>query len=79
MRIFVYLVYVVNIILYFFDRLIGNFNNIVGNVFLNNNLINIVGMYSINDNKLWIIVNNKYFIYKKYIFIIKNNINERRK
>lgn len=37
MRIFVYLVYVVNIILYFFDRLIGNFNNIVGNVFLNNN------------------------------------------
>lgn len=44
MRIFVYLVYVVNIILYFFDILIGNFNNIVGDVFLNNNYINIVGM-----------------------------------
>lgn len=36
-------------------------------------------MHSTNDNKPWIIVNNKYFIYKKYILTIKNNTNERRK
>lgn len=36
-------------------------------------------MQNTNDNKPWIIVNNKYFIYKKYILTIKNNTNERRK
>lgn len=36
-------------------------------------------MHSTNDNKPLIIVNNKYFIYKKYILTIKNNTNERRK
>lgn len=79
MRISVHLVHAVNIIPYSPDRLIGNSNNTVGNALLNNNYINIAGMQSTNDNKPWIIVNNKYFIYKKYILTIKNNTNERRK